>query len=167
MIPLVTRDNIDGSSQWNIILTKRAVHLKHHAGEISFPGGRRELSDSNLIQTALRESHEEIGIQPEAVKIIGRLPKQKTISQYLVTPFVAKISSNSQLKLDKNEVESAFEIPLNFALNKANHQQVKQTFNRRDFYFYVIHYHQYRIWGATARMLVNLSYRLNPSQEID
>ena len=80
---------------------------------------------------------------------------------------MARVNSDSQLKLDKNEVDSVFEIPLSFALDKANHQQVKQTINQRDFYFYVIHYQQHKIWGATARMLVNLSYRLNPTQEID
>jgi len=163
LIPLVARQNAQGTSQWHIILTKRSSHLKHHAGEISFPGGRQEDSDTDLVQTALRETHEEIGINPQSVEIIGRLPRQKTISQYLVTPFVAIVSSADKLLIDKNEVESAFEVPLPFAINPSNQQRVKQRINERDFYFYVIQYQQHRIWGATARMLVNLSYRLNPS----
>ncbi len=161
MIPLVERQTSAGN-QWHILLTQRAAHLKHHPGEISFPGGRQEASDRNLIQTALRECHEEIGINPNGVEILGRLPRQKTISQYHVTPYVAVIPSDAVFKLDHNEVESLFEIPLHYALDKTNQQQISQQVNGRTFHFYVIQYQQHRIWGATARMLVNLSYRLNP-----
>lgn len=150
--------NVDAdTAHWNIILTKRATHLKHHPGEISFPGGRFEQGDRDLGATATRETHEEIGILPDNVEILGELPKQKTISGYLVTPFVGHIKERFELVIDENEVDSAFEVPLDFVLNPDNHQRVKQVFAEQVFYFYEIQYKQHKIWGATARMLVNLS----------
>ena len=160
LIPLVQQPT---SSGWNVILTKRAEHLKHHAGEISFPGGRFENIDQNLMKTATRETHEEIGIAPENIEILGKLPMQKTISGYLVTPFVGKIKKREILKIDKNEVETAFEVPLEFALDPENHQKVQQQVGELAFSFYAIHYQNYRIWGATARMLINLSRLLSVS----
>jgi len=158
LIPLVRQPV---SSSWNIILTKRAQHLKHHPGEISFPGGRFENIDSDLMKTATRETHEEIGILPENIEILGKLPMQKTISGYLVTPFVGEVKENPILKIDKNEVDTAFEVPLKFALNPKNHKKVQRQVAGLTFSFYEIHYNEYRIWGATARMIVNLSRLLS------
>lgn len=160
LIPLVRQIS---SPDWNVILTKRAEHLKHHPGEISFPGGRFENIDHNLMKTATRETHEEIGILPENIEILGKLPMQKTISGYLVTPFVGEIKKRPLLKIDKNEVETAFEVPLEFTLDPKNHQKVQRQVGEFTFSFYEIHYQQYRIWGATARMLVNLSRLLSVS----
>ena len=145
------------SAHWNIILTKRASHLKHHPGEISFPGGRYEETDESLVMTARRETHEEIGILPDNIEILGKLPQQKTISGYLVTPYVGYLKECCELHIDKNEVELTFEVPMDFALSPHNHQRVQREIAKQVFYFYQIQYNQHRIWGATAKMLVNLS----------
>jgi 8-oxo-dGTP pyrophosphatase MutT (NUDIX family) len=145
------------NDSWNIILTKRAKHLKHHPGEISFPGGRFESLDKSLEKTAKRETFEEIGIPESQILLLGKLPQQKTISNYLVTPYVGVLNNRTPLQIDKNEVESAFEIPLSFAIDKRNHLLETHSVASHDFSFYVITYENKRIWGATARMLVNLS----------
>ena len=160
LIPIVRNLQTDA---WELLLTKRASHLKHHAGEISFPGGRFEQSDQDLQTTALRETHEEIGIQPNQIKLIGKLPRQKTISQYQVTPFVGVVESDYQIKLDKNEVEEAFLVPLNFVLNSSNQQKVERKINNQSLSYWVIKYNEYNIWGATAKMLVNFSHLVNAS----
>jgi len=158
LIPLV-RNKKNG--HWDIILTRRAKHLKHHPGEISFPGGRFETSDLDLQTTAIRETQEEIGIQKDQINIIGRLPQQNTISQYRVTPYVGIIDQNYKINIDRNEVDEVFLIPLVFALNRANQEKVTQINNKQSYSYYVIKYNKYNIWGATARMLVNLSHRLS------
>jgi len=160
LIPIVYNSQTDG---WDLVLTKRASHLKHHPGEISFPGGRFEQSDQNLQMTALRETHEEIGIQPNQVKIIGKLPRQKTISQYHVTPFVGIVEAGYNIILDRNEVEEAFLVPLNFVLNSSNQQKVERKINNQSLSYYVIQYNEYNIWGATAKMLVNFTRLVNAS----
>jgi len=149
------------TNEWELLLTKRAAHLKHHPGEISFPGGRFEEHDQNLQATAVRETYEEIGIHKHQIKLIGKLPKQKTISRYHVTPFVGIIDAAYQLRLDKNEVEEAFVVPLNFVLNSSNQQKVERKINNQSLSYYVIKYNGYNIWGATAKMLVNFGRLLN------
>jgi len=148
--------------QWNIIFTKRAMHLKHHPGEISFPGGRFEQNDGELVNTATRETYEEIGISPNEITILGKLPRQKTISGYLVTPFVGYVKGDYELQIDDNEVDAVFVVPLNFLLEPDNHQKIKRLIAESTFDFYQIQYNEHKIWGATARMLVNLSRFLLP-----
>lgn len=145
------------NNDWNIILTKRAQHLKHHPGEISFPGGRYEEEDEDLENTAKRETYEEIGIAQNSVQLLGKLPQQKTISNYIVTPYVGVLHKREKLTIDKNEVEMAFEVPLSFVTNVHNHKLETHKVSNQSFSFYVIHYQNHRIWGATARMLVNLT----------
>jgi len=157
LIPLVR--NME-DNHWNVILTRRAKHLKNHPGEICFPGGRFEILDITLQTTATRETQEEIGITPEQIQLIGRLPQQNTISQYRVTPYVGIIDQGYQLNIDKNEVDEAFLVPLAFTLNKNNHGKITKIIDKQSYSYYVIKYNNYRIWGATARMLVNLSHRL-------
>jgi len=158
LLPIIQNTN---SNEWDLLLTKRASHLKHHPGEISFPGGRFEEGDQNLQITAIRETYEEIGIQHDQIRLIGKLPRQKTISQYHVTPFVGIIEGNYQLKLDRNEVEEAFLIPLSFALNSSNQQKIERIINQQSLSYYLIKYNDYNIWGATAKMLVNFGRLLN------
>ncbi len=158
LIPLV-RNVTKG--EWEILLTRRAKHLKHHPGEISFPGGRFEESDGNLQTTAIRETQEETGIQKKQIQIIGRLPQQNTVSQYKVTPFVGVISPDYQLRMDPGEVDEIFLIPFNYAINPDNHSKHEQNLNNMSISYYEIRYNEYNIWGATARMLINLSALLN------
>ena len=161
LIPIV--QNIQ-TSQWDVILTKRAKHLKNHPGEISFPGGRFEPQDGHLQFTAIRETQEEIGIKQQHVELIGRLPRQNTISQYQVTPFVGIIKPQYSITIDRNEVDEAFLVPLEFAINSSNQQIRERELNNNSFSFYVIQYNDYHIWGATAKMLVNFRKILSQSE---
>ena len=158
LLPLVRNTSND---HWDIILTKRALHLKHHPGEISFPGGRFEPQDLDLETTAKRETEEEIGIASKYIQAIGRLPRQNTISQYQVSPFVGIIDPDYQLTIDENEVVEAFLVPLSYVLNSSNHQKVNRNINHQSVSYYLIQYNDYEIWGATARMIVNLSRMLS------
>lgn len=157
LLPLVRNNN----DNWDIILTRRALHLKNHPGEISFPGGRFEPQDKDLETTAKRETQEEIGIASQHIQTIGRLPRQNTISQYQVSPFVGIINPDFQLSIDENEVAEAFIVPLAFVLNSSNHQKINRSINNQSVSYYLIQYNDYKIWGATARMLVNFSRMLS------
>ncbi len=157
LIPLVKTPQ---DKHWHVILTRRAEHLKHHPGEISFPGGRFENQDKSLAQTAIRETYEEIGLQSGLIEIVGKLPTQATISQYHVTPYVGMVEAQYSLEIDSNEVEEAFCVPLDFLIDKNNQQLLSRTVNGQTFSYYQIEYNHYKIWGATAQMLVRLSERL-------
>ncbi|WP_297823158.1 CoA pyrophosphatase [uncultured Paraglaciecola sp.] len=140
-----------------VLFTVRASHLKHHAGQVSFPGGKQEPTDHSLIETALRETHEEVGLPPEKVEIVGNLPLYRTVSRYEVRPYVGFIGAPTSLILDKNEVDRTFEVPLNFLMDKSNH--LIHWVKRKDEQFpvYFIPWKQYNIWGATAAFVRNLS----------
>jgi len=159
LVPLVKNEQ-DG--HWQVIFTRRAEHLKHHPGQISFPGGGFEKQDRDLSHTAIRETGEEIGIRPEHIQLIGRLPQQRTISQYNVTPFVGTVAPEHQISLDTNEVAEVFRAPFAFVTAPTNQEKVVESINGKDYSFYVIRYKHYNIWGATAKILVNLSRRLTP-----
>lgn len=141
----------------HILLTKRAKHLRHHPGQISFPGGRQEASDKNLIETALRETEEEIGINPNAVEVLGKLKLQPTISGFMIQPIVGVVEANLNLTLNKNEVSATFEIPFDFALNPKNWQKSYHEFNGQKHPVYSIIYKKENIWGVTAQILVNFA----------
>lgn len=108
---------VDRPEGLQVILTKRAEHLRHHPGQISFPGGKFEPEDIHLVNTALRETNEEVGIEDKHIHVFGQLPKLPTISQFNVTPFLAFISPDYKTHIDPNEVESVFEVPANHILN--------------------------------------------------
>ncbi|MCW8879651.1 MAG: CoA pyrophosphatase [Kangiellaceae bacterium] len=160
LMPLVKNEVMN---RWEVIFTKRAEHLKHHPGQISFPGGGYELQDSHLSETATRETFEEIGIGQDKIQLIGRLPQQQTVSQYNVTPFVGVINPNYQLKIDQNEVAEVFTAPFDFVTDLTNQKRVSETINGHQYNFYVIQYKHYNIWGATAKILVNFTRRINRS----
>lgn len=153
LIPLVMRD--EGLS---LLLTHRTAHLNNHAGQISFPGGRVETTDASSIETALRETQEEIGLDRRHVEIIGALPQYRTATGYDVTPVIALIQPPFALTPDPFEVASIFEVPLSFLMDASNHQrrslELPNGVGIRT--FYAMPYHQHFIWGATAGMLRNL-----------
>ena len=155
LIPLVLKE--DGLS---VLLTQRTNHLRDHAGQISFPGGRMDPEDQSPNDTALRESKEEIGLDPGRVEIIGHLPQYLTVSGYSVTPVVGLVQAQAEYVLDEFEVADVFEVPLSFLLDPANHQvrlwQSEQGGRR----FYSMPYENRFIWGATAGMLRNLYHLL-------
>jgi 8-oxo-dGTP pyrophosphatase MutT (NUDIX family) len=163
LVPLVDR----GDSV-NVLLTQRTDHLRDHAGQISFPGGRAETHDEDAVATALREAQEEVGIAPQRVEVIGTLPTYTTITAFVVTPVVALIQPPLTLTLDTFEVAEAFEVPLSFLMTPSNHQHHRFEMDGRRREFYSMPWEatgpdgqprRYFIWGATAAMLRNL-YRM-------
>ncbi|MDY7538580.1 CoA pyrophosphatase [Undibacterium sp. RTI2.1] len=157
LIPLVMRDQ-----GLTLLLTHRAAHLNDHAGQISFPGGRCEDSDGSVVETALREAEEEVGLHRKHVDVIGILPEYLTGTGYQVTPVVALIQPPFELKIDSSEVASLFEVPLSFLMDGQNYQ--RRAFDlpngQGQRVFYAIPYQQHFIWGATAGMLRNLFHLL-------
>ena len=157
LIPLVQREH--GLS---MLLTLRTAHLTDHAGQISFPGGRAEVEDASAIDTALRETEEEIGLHRSHIEVIGSLPDYVTGTGYRVTPVVGLVTPPFELTPDPHEVAEIFEVPLAFLMDGANHQRLSFDMpngkGRRS--FYAMPYERFFIWGATAGMLRNLFHFL-------
>ena len=138
----------------SVLLTQRSADLKHHAGQVSFPGGRMEESDPDIEATALRETREEVGISEDEVAIIGYLETMPTVTGYAVTPVVGLVDGRVDLTIDRTEVEFAFEVPLPFLLDPANHRLVDREWQGLSFSMVEFHFDGKRIWGATAQMLM-------------
>jgi 8-oxo-dGTP pyrophosphatase MutT (NUDIX family) len=156
LVPLVERE--DGMT---VIFTQRTAHLAAHAGQISFPGGGMEPSDDNAVATALRETQEEIGLEPERVEIAGRLDTYVTRTGFEITPVVGFIRPPFILNPDPFEVAEVFEVPLEFFLKPGAVKKETRQFQGTQRHFYVFPYEHRYIWGATAGMLVNLVDVLN------
>lgn len=150
---------IEHEDELSVLLTRRASHLKNHAGKISFPGGRIESSDEGPAAAALREAKEEIGLPPQHVTLAGYLDPQLLISGFWVTPVVGFVRPGFTLELDPREVETTFEVPLRHVLDPANHVARERTLGGATVHVYDIPYGEHRIWGATAAMLISL-YKL-------
>lgn len=151
LVPLVERPQ-----GWTVLLTQRTAHLSHHAGQISFPGGRLEAGDEDALAAALRETEEEIGLAAKAVDLLGWLDDYITGTGFRVTPVVGLIQPPFTLKADPFEVAEIFEVPLDFILDPANHERRTMVVSGRERLHYVLPYRERFIWGATAGMLVNL-----------
>jgi 8-oxo-dGTP pyrophosphatase MutT (NUDIX family) len=151
LVPVVSR-----AGELTVLFTKRTAHLQDHAGQISFPGGRAEPGDTSPGDTALRETSEEIGLAPDRVEILGRLTDYTTVTGYRVTPVIGLVTPPFDLTLDAFEVAEAFEVPLAFLLDPANHQRNLVRHDGRERHYYAMPYGPYYIWGATAGMLMNL-----------
>ena len=139
-----------------VLFTQRTPHLKKHAGQISFPGGRAEPGDGTPETTALREAQEEIGLRPERTEIVARLPEYFTRTGYRVTPVVALLEPPLELARDAREVDEIFEVPLAFLLDPRNHRRETREIQGRTVAYYVMQFEERTIWGATAGMLMNL-----------
>ena len=157
LMPIVLRP--DGPT---LLFTQRTADLKDHAGQISFPGGRREDSDASAIDTALRETEEEIGLARRHIEVIGTLPDYFTGTGYRVTPVAGLIVPPFETVAEIREVAEIFEVPLAFLMDGVNHQRrsvsLPEPVGRRS--FYTMPYQRYFIWGATAGMLRNLFHFL-------
>ncbi|TWX68152.1 CoA pyrophosphatase [Colwellia sp. C1TZA3] len=158
LIPIVSHQD-----RLEVLLTKRASHLTHHPGQISFPGGKVEHYDDDMTATALRETLEEIGLQSGCIDVLGQLKPYQTISGYEVTPIVAIVSNNSGYQIDLNEVSEVFHVPLSHFLQRQYHIQVPVYHNGKQHNVHYMPYQHYNIWGATAAMLHDLSILLNQS----
>ena len=156
LVPLVER-----AEGYTVLLTQRTAHLEHHAGQISFPGGRAEEEDAGPVETALREAEEEIGLRRRhVVEIAGFLDLYQTITGFVVTPVVGFVTPPFELTLDEFEVAEAFEVPLEFILDPRHHEQRSVFYKGQPRRYYLIPYKNRFIWGATAAMLVNFARRL-------
>lgn len=152
LVPLIDRG--DGMT---VLLTRRTAHLRSHAGQISFPGGRMEETDPTPEDTALRETEEEIGLTREEIRLLGRMAVRETGTGYRVVPIVGLIDPPFQPLPDPSEVAEIFEVPLDFVLDPANHRFESRIQRGIERQFYVLPYRNYYIWGLTARLLVTLS----------
>ncbi len=150
LIPVVLHEEL------TVLFTQRTAHLKSHAGQVSFPGGRAEPGDASAEYTALREAEEEIGLPRERVEVLGRLPEYRTRTGFRVTPVIGVVAPPLALAPDPREVESVFEVPLAFLLEERNRERRTREFQGLQVGYYVYEYQGHVIWGATAGMLVNL-----------
>jgi len=158
LFPIVLRE-----AQPTVLLTQRTSHLRDHAGQVSFPGGRVEALDQSPIHTALRETEEEIGMGPEHVEVIGYLPEYRTSTGFRVTPVVGLVRPPFILRPDPFEVAEVFEVPLAFLLDPANRQRHSREWRGQLRHYFAMPYGDYFIWGATAGMIVSLAERLGCS----
>jgi 8-oxo-dGTP pyrophosphatase MutT (NUDIX family) len=154
LVPIVDR-GAQGAAGLTVLLTVRAPHLKMHSGQVSFPGGRVDARDASPEEAALREAHEEIGLDTGRVELLGRLPDYRTGTGYRITPVVGIVSAPFEAKPDPGEVSEVFEVPLALVLDPANHRRDSREWQGRVRHFFVIPHERHYIWGATAGMLVN------------
>jgi 8-oxo-dGTP pyrophosphatase MutT (NUDIX family) len=151
LLPIVVRE-----SGPTMLLTQRTAHLNAHAGQVSFPGGSAEPGDADVVETALRETEEEIGLSRAHVEVIGRLTDYRTVTGFRVATIVALVHPPFTLKLDAFEVAEAFEVPLTFLLDPANHERRETATDDGDKRrFTAMPHGPHFVWGATAAMLRN------------
>ncbi|GAB2181869.1 hypothetical protein DLREEDagrD3_20920 [Denitratisoma sp. agr-D3] len=151
LVPLVVRE-----SGITVLLTQRTAHLNDHAGQVSFPGGRRDDTDPDFVFTALREAREEVGLDSATVDVLGTLPNYLTGTGFSVVPVVGRVTPPLNLKLDDFEVAEVFEVPLEYLVNRRNWRRDTLERDGRQRQFWATDWNGYYIWGATAGMLVNL-----------
>jgi 8-oxo-dGTP pyrophosphatase MutT (NUDIX family) len=162
LVPLIERE-----ADLTVLLTQRASQLKNHAGQISFPGGRIEPDDLGPREAALREAHEEVGLEPQFVSVVGYLADHILLTGFRVTPVVGFVRPGFELLLDRGEVADTFEVPLSHVFEPANHRLQRRQFGAMpgEVQAWDIQYEGHNIWGATAGMLLNL-YRLCVTDDV-
>ena len=142
---------VDG--EMRLILTKRSSALKHHPGQIAFPGGKQDAADADVTAAALREAHEEIGLHPQNVEVLGHLPAHETVTGFMVTPVIGLITADFTPEPEPGEVDEAFSVPLSHVLNAENFVIEGRRWRGQRRSYFAVPYGPYYIWGATARML--------------
>ena len=160
LLPLVERDG-----SLNVILTKRAADLKHHAGQVSFPGGKLEPGDADARAAALREAREEIGLEPGNVRILGKCPDHETVTGYLMSPYVGEVLEQFEPVPQAEEVAEIFEVPFRLLADPASYEVEERIAAGQRRRFYVVECGPHRIWGATAMILYRLAKRMPDGAE--
>ncbi|WP_018183740.1 CoA pyrophosphatase [Kaistia granuli] len=154
LIPIVERRNA------TVLMTRRTMQLRNHAGQIAFPGGKIDPTDANAAEAALREAQEEIGLDPHLVEPIGRLDPYIAGTGYRIIAVVARVAPEHQLVLNPDEVDAAFEVPLSFLMSPQNHQTITREFDGVRHLLYEMPYDEHHIWGVTAGIVRGLYERL-------
>ena len=161
LIPIIARPDP------TILFTQRTATLARHSGQVSFPGGRRDASDLSPLETALRETQEETGIEPAFIKVAGYLPRYRTGTGYDISPVVGVLATGFTLTLNPQEVADTFEVPLALFLDPANRKVETRVWGARERRFYVFTHNDRAIWGATAAILVDFAARLTSRDVIE
>lgn len=145
----------------HVLLTKRSSALKHHPGQIAFPGGKQEEGDADPTAAALREANEEIGLSPNLVSVLGVLPTHETVTGFDVTPVVGIVRSDFDIRLDPSEVDEVFSVPLQHLVDPGRFVVQSRRWRGVQRHYYVVPFGPYYIWGATARILRGLAARVS------
>jgi len=148
LVPLLYKNG-----EWHVLVTQRTETVGHHKGQISFPGGACEPQDADLLETALRETFEEIGVPPETVEVLGVLDDSPTVTNFVVTPYVGVIPNPFRYQLNQQEVAAAIEVPLSFLRNQGNLHMEQREHGGRTYDMPFWNFGAYTIWGATAWIL--------------
>lgn len=144
-----------------VVLTKRSSALRHHPGQVAFPGGKVERGDRDAVEAAQREAYEEIGLKPGNVEIIGLLPYHETVTSFRITPVIGRIIGDFQPSPRQGEVEEVFTVPFSHIADPASYSVQSRNWRGQRRYYYIVPYGPYYIWGATARILRVLAERIS------
>jgi 8-oxo-dGTP pyrophosphatase MutT (NUDIX family) len=147
-----------------VILTRRTDDMPTHAGQVAFPGGRVQAEDATIMDAALREAHEEVGLDPALVDVIGLGDPWHSVTSYHITPVLGLVSQAPTLRADPREVAAVFEVPFSFLMDPANHIRETRHWNGQDRHYWTMPWQGHHIWGATAGMLRALALRLNDAE---
>jgi len=151
---------LKASTGLRVLLTKRSSALKHHPGQIAFPGGRCDAQDRDEVATALREAEEEIGLNSDLVQILGRLPAHRTVTGFNVTPIVGHVANSFRPVPNTDEVSEVFDVPYRLVTNPDCFSIQWRHWRGKPRYYFTVPYGPYYIWGATARILRGLAERV-------
>lgn len=151
-----------GRGGTRVVLTKRSSALKHHPGQIAFPGGAVDPDDADVVQAAQREAWEEIGLEPDNTEVLGRLPPHQTVTGFQVTPVIAFVRDHFTPKPEPGEVDEVFSVPLSHVTDIHQFQIQSRIWAGQRRYYYTVPYGPYYIWGATARIFRALGEGMSP-----